>query len=182
MSACTCLANLVALLVTAMTPDLAQLAASLEAPEEAARSEAAEKLTRLGPDAQAAAVPLVRACGDPSESVSEWAVAALEELGQPRSADVEALASLASDGNPDVAYWAVTLLGRLQQEAAPAVDALVAVLCEAAETSVRQRAAWALGKIGPPAATALEALRQAATAEDPRLARLAQRAIEQIRP
>ena len=46
--------------------------------------------------------------------------------------------------------------------------------------SVRERAAWALGRIGPGAAPALESLKMAAAADNPRLARLAQQAIARI--
>ena len=45
---------------------------------------------------------------------------------------------------------------------------------------VRQRAAWALGEIGPAAAAAVPTLQKAAGDPDPRLARLAQEAIDQI--
>jgi HEAT repeat protein len=46
--------------------------------------------------------------------------------------------------------------------------------------SVRRRAAWALGKIGSSAHGATDALQQATANDDPRLARLARQAIEQI--
>ena len=166
----------------AMPTDLSQLIASLKAPDESIRREAAEKLSHLGPDARPAAVPLVRACGDQSEEVSEWVVAALEEMGPPRASDVGDLALLVGDPSADVAYWAVTLLGRLEAEAAPAVGALAAAVSDAPEVSIRQRAAWALGKIGPPALAAIDALRRAESDEDPRLARLARQAIERIQP
>ncbi len=47
--------------------------------------------------------------------------------------------------------------------------------------SVRQRAAWALGRIGPVASAALQSLETAAASNDARLARLAQRAMTQIK-
>ncbi len=127
-----------------------------------------------------AAVPLVQACGDQDEEVRGWAVTALEELGPPPVADLAALASLLADQNADVGYWAATLLGRLGEDAAPAVPALASALSGSKHSSVRQRAAWALDKLGPPATGALDALRQAADDDDLRLARLAGRAIEQI--
>jgi len=136
----------------------------------------------MGPDARPAAVPLVRACAEQSEEVSEWVVAALEEIGPPRASDVADLARLVGDPNADVAYWAVTLLGRSQSDAAPAVGALAAAVSDAPEMSVRQRAAWALGQIGPPAAGAIDALRRAESHEDARLARLARQALERIQP
>ena len=55
---------------------------------------------------------------------------------------------------------------------------------EAAESSpdlsVRQRAAWALGKIGPVASAARGTLKRAAGQGDERLARLAKEALESI--
>lgn len=163
-----------------MSADISQLAAALNHPDASERSKAAEQLAGRGSEARDAAVDLVRACGDPAEEVRQWATAALEELGPPRPADVATLARLVDDENPDVGYWAATLLGRLEGEAAPAVAALTAVLSGSAEIQVRQRCAWALGKIGLPAAAAVATLRQAAAGDDPRLARLAQRAIDQI--
>jgi len=167
--------------ILAMSTDVSQLAAALNHADPAQRSRAAEQLSRLGPDAQPAAVALARACGDPAEEVREWATAALEEMGSPSLADLEALASLLGHDSPDVAYWAATLIGRLGEEAAPAVASLASAVSGDLPVTVRQRAAWALGKIGPPAAASLDVLRQAAEDPDARLARLAQRAIDQIR-
>jgi HEAT repeat protein len=166
--------------ILAMTTDVSQLLAALGGPDPAERARAAERLSRLGPDAQAAAVPLVRASADVDEEVRQWATAALEELGPPALSDLQALAPLLDEENADVGYWAATLLGRLGEEAAPAVGPLAEALSAHPAISVRQRAAWALGKIGPPARAATDALRQAAAGDDPRLARLAQRAIQQI--
>lgn len=144
----------------------------------AVRRRAAEQLaTHL--DA-AAAVPLVRACGDADESVREWAVAALEQLGIPDAADAPALTELLTAGQRDVRYWSATLLGRLGQRAASAVTALTDSTAQDADPAVRQRAAWALGEIGPPAAAAERVLAQAAVAADPRLARLARQSLEKI--
>ena len=137
-------------------------------------------MSRLGPDARAAAVPLAWACSDQEGEIRGWAVAALEELRAPPVADLAALASLLADQSADVGYWAATLLGRLGEDAAPAVPALASALSGSKHSSVRQRAAWALGKLGLPATGALDALRQAADDDDLRLARLAGRAIEQI--
>ena len=101
-------------------------------------------------------------------------------MGPPEVEDIGSLAVLLSDPTADVAYWATTLLGRLEANAAPAVPALTAAVTDSKDMSVRQRAAWALGHVGPPAAPALDALKQAAASDVPRLARLAQRAVEQI--
>ncbi|NQU22596.1 MAG: HEAT repeat domain-containing protein [Candidatus Nealsonbacteria bacterium] len=144
-----------------MDANLSQLVAALTNLDLAVRSQAAEQLSRLGPDAQPAAVALVQACNDDAEEVREWAVAALEELGSPLVTDAETLAGLLTADNADVGYWAATLLGRLGPDAAPVVPSLAAAVAESRHESVRQRAAWALGKIGPSAKAAVGALKKA---------------------
>ena len=163
-----------------MATDIRQLIAGLGDASPGKRSQAAEQLSHLGAEAQEAAVALVRACADPEEEVRQWAVAALEDLGPPAPTQVNSLAALVPDKSLDVGYWAATLLGRLKDQAASAVPALAAGVLGPLDLAVRQRAAWALGQIGPPAAPAWEHLRQAAGHSDPRLARLAQQAITQI--
>jgi len=163
-----------------MSPETPQLTVALTASDPAARSQAAEALSHLGAAAREAAVPLVRASGDESEEVREWVIAALEQLGPPPLSDLDELHSLLDDGNADVGYWAATLIGRLGSAAAPAVSSLVSAASESHVMPVRERAIWALGKIGPPAAAALDCLKSAAESSQPRLARLAERAIRQI--
>lgn len=165
-----------------MPAEISELIADLSSPRPEVRARAAEQLSRAGEDAKAAAVPLVRAARDDSEEVREWATSALEELGAPSRDDLPALANLLEDQNADVGYWAATLLGRLEDKAAAAAANLAAVVSGSEDIAVRQRAAWALGKIGPGAAVALDALRQAADSDDARLARLARQAIAAIEP
>ena len=57
---------------------------------------------------------------------------------------------------------------------------LAACLESDCDPSVAQRAAWALGKIGPAAAAGRAALEKAAAAADPRLARLAREALDAV--
>lgn len=148
----------------------------------AQRAEAAELLCRAGAAAAPATVELVRACGDDDGQVREWSVAALEELGAPPPDALPHLIDLAASPHPLVAYWAITLLGRSGRDAAAATAALAGRLEAAGDLSVSQRAAWALGKIGPAAAAARPALARAAQAADPRLARLAKEALDSIGP
>jgi HEAT repeat protein len=162
------------------SPEIADLVRGLTNPAADVRAAAAERLCRAGGDAVAAATDLVRGCGDEDDRVREWAAAALEELGAPPATALEPLAGLARDANPLVAYWAVTLLGRSGKDAATAVPALVACVDAAGDIAVRQRAAWALGKIGPAAAAARESLVRAAGDHDPRLSRLATEALATI--
>lgn len=164
-----------------MVEDISRWIGDLSAEEADRRLRAAERLARLGEDARGAAVPLARAAADPAEPVREWAVAALEDLGPPDTEDAAALADLLADApDSDTAYWAATLIGRLGADGGSAAAALTTVLQQSSAVAVRQRAAWALGRIGPAAAPARGALQEAARSEDPRLARLAARAIEEI--
>jgi len=135
---------------------------------------------KLGQAAQPAAVALVTACADEDEAAREAATAALEELGPPATVDAPRLAALLPDEQADIAYWAATLLGRLRATASEQVPQLVAALESHPAVQVRQRAAWALGQIGPAAGEATDALRVAAGSDDPRLARLAEQALAQI--
>ncbi len=146
------------------------------------RAAAAELLCRAGESAAAAAVPLVHACADADDQVREWAAAALEDLGPPPDDSIPQLVELAGSSHPLVAYWAVTLLGRSGQKAATATAVLAGCLNAGCDPSVAQRAAWALGKIGPAAAAAGDSLEKAAAAADPRLARLAREALDAIGP
>lgn len=163
-----------------MADDVSTWISRLDSTDAQERAAAAERLAQLGPDAAAAAVPLVEACRTDDDRLREWAVAALEELGPPPPADVSRLTLLVSDKNPLAGYWAATLLGRSGEGAASAVAALAACVGSAADVSVRQRAAWALGQIGPAAASARAVLEKAAGDADPRLARLASEALAAI--
>jgi HEAT repeat protein len=166
----------------AMDHDVSSLMAALGSPRETQRAEAAERLSRLEPQqVQAAALVLVEACGDDSEAVREAAAGALEEMGPPSPELLEGLVALLSHPQADAGYWSATLLGRMETGAAAAVPVLAATLEKSPHQNVRQRAAWALGKIGPEAAPAVDALSNAAASDDPRLARLAQRALDQIK-
>jgi HEAT repeat protein len=164
-----------------MSDRVDDLITALSAADAVRRSQGAEQLSRLGEGARAAAVPLVHAAGDPDEAVREWAVAALEELGPPLEKDVESLATMLDSAAPDVAYWAATLLGRLGPTAVAATPCLIKALTNTPHTVAKERAAWALGKIGPGAGEAASALDKAAAGNEPRLARVAQRSLKQIR-
>ncbi len=163
-----------------MSDKLAQFVGELRSVDHKQRAAAAEALCRLGGDAPCAAVALVRACGDETEEVCQWVGEALENLGPPAASDAAELADLISADSDDVAYWAVSLLGRLGEEARVALPALARALETHASAAVRQRAAWALGNLGPAAAGALAPLKTAAASDDARLARLAKQAIERL--
>ena len=164
-----------------MPDSLAQSIKDLTHADARRRLAAAENLCHQAEAAQPAALALAKAADDEDDDVREAVVAALEDLGPPPPEQLSELIPLLSEPSGDVAYWAATLLGRLGPAAAPAVAALTSTLGPAAALTVRQRAAWALGNIGPAAAAAVTALEMAATHNDPRLARLARQALDQIR-
>ncbi len=126
---------------------ISQLINDLNSDQLAVRRRAAEQLA-AAPDA-AAAVSLVRACGDADEQVREWAVAALEQLGPPDAADGPAILNLLTNANRDVRYWSATLLGRLGRLGASAVGPLGEAVENDPDSAVRQRAAWRWAKWVP---------------------------------
>jgi HEAT repeat protein len=164
----------------AESPALESEVQKLASQDAEVRCAGAEGLCRLGEDAAPAAAALVRACGDDAGGVRDWAVAALEELGAPPNDQLDELAGLTAAPNVDISYWAVTLLGRAGEDAAAAAPALAEAVSSHQEAATRERAAWALGKIGPAAAAAVDELRAAAESDEPRLARLAGQALEKI--
>lgn len=165
-----------------MSQEVQSLLLALAASEVTQRREAAESLARIGPEAVDVAVAIVKACGDDDEQVRNWVVAALEELPAPNASTAKSLENLINDENLDVAFWATTLLGRMEHDAASTVKTLASAVVSYPELVVRQRAAWALGKIGKPAAEAIPQLETALRSDDARLARFAAVALEQIRP
>lgn len=164
-----------------MAEKLADLIKKLSDEKVEDRIRAAEKLGEMGEDAQGAALALVRACADSAEEVRQSATGTLESLGPPDPRDVAGLIGLLEDTNADVAYWAATLLGRLEADAAAAIPGLVKVLGSEGPLAVRERSAWALGKIGPDAKEALDLLERVAQKSDTRLASLAAESVEQIK-
>ncbi|MCC9604371.1 HEAT repeat domain-containing protein [Blastopirellula sp. JC732] len=160
-----------------MATDLSQLMDHLNSDEISVRLAACEKLAQIGPDARSAAVPLCRLTADPDESVREAAVSALETLETPAIEDASALAQLMSSSAADVRFWAATLLGRLGPSAERQAPALLAAITGDQAIPVQQKAVWAIDQIGVRTASAKAALEQAAQSTDPRLARLATKAL-----
>lgn len=121
---------------------------------------------------------LILASASEDESQREPAVSALEDFGvPPESAAPQLVNLLHEQDQADVLYWAATLLGRLEEKAAPYTSQLAALLESTKPLNARERAAWALGMIGPGAKAALPALEKAASGQEPRLARLASQAV-----
>ena len=103
-------------------------------------------------------------------------------MGPPAPSTLPVLMNLAGKGHDgETVYWAVTLIGRMGPAAARATACLTATLTHSPYLPARERAAWAIARIGTPAQSALEALRKAVETGPPRLSRLATQAIESIR-
>ena len=141
---------------------------------------AAEQMSRMGEAAYPAIPSLVNGCGSSDEDVRSWCNSALEETGPPAARQISDLAALALSANSDIAYWAVTMLGTAGRDAVSATGSLVNRLHDDSAINVQQRAAWALGRIGPFAPEARSALTDAAASSGP-VASQAQRALDQIR-
>ncbi len=141
------------------------------------RREAAEACAKDPTIAMAAIVPLCCCCSDSDEQVSQWSQAALEELGPPATDELEALIELTA-ADESTAYWAVTLIGRLEGEAAPAAGHLARVVDQdSTPIEVRNRAIWAISRIGLIDSKIKTILENAARSENPRTARLASKAL-----
>lgn len=157
--------------------DVDALAATLLTDKPSRRLAAAEELASLGPEAARAATALVTACGIPA--LVDVCVGALEELGPPPNEQLPALAAMVGAADENVAYWAATLVGRTGEAAAPYLDSLEAAANnEQIAIEVRERAVWAISKLGPLAKPAEATLRSiAAAGPSPRIKRLASNAI-----
>ena len=172
------------------TPNIFQL----ESPNVAERLQAAEYASRNPDQCCEWAVALTKAAGDSSDAIAMAAAEALEMLGAPPASMLMQLIGLAktcvnvslpkkngTNANSETAYWAVTLIGRLGPKAAPATDCLIEILNQSDYLPVRERATWAISRIGTAASSASSALRHAAAEGPPRLKRLATQALESIR-
>jgi HEAT repeat protein len=131
-----------------VSADIANVVERMSSTDAEVRLAAVEELTQSAEAAQPAAVPLLRACLDEDERICEAAGAALETIGAPQPEDLNEIAEWLDHSDPNVGYWAATFIGRLGSVAAPGVQALTAALSEQRHAIVRQRAAWALGRIG----------------------------------
>jgi HEAT repeat protein len=160
--------------------DWKRLIAELSSSDVSRRRRAAEQFAHRQPAEGRVAISLLDALVDEDEQVREWATAALEGMSSPDIEDIAGLAQRLTDSVGDGSYWAATLLGRLGPEAAQAVVPLTDALKNQASLTARERAAWALGKIGPAAKSALPDLQTAAKSSVGRLSNLAQSAIAAI--
>jgi HEAT repeat protein len=160
---------------------ISELGDILSSDDQAMRRRAAEVLSQNADAAVDVAVDLVRHVADSDRVVAEYCVATLEELGPPAASQLDDLAILASDNHADVAYWAVTLIGRSGAAAATHALRLGDVVASDAPPQVRERAAWALGRIGPAAMAAVPQLESSTHAVPQSVARAVAQALTSIR-
>lgn len=149
-------------------------------PDLRVRRAAAEQFSTCGPAATPVVVSLVAACGDADEQVRELVIATLEELGPPPVDALGELIKLSRSDDPNIAYWAITVTGRMESDAIEAESSLVELLDQTTDASVAERAVWALDKIGAKSRETARVLERASRSENPRLVRLANRALESI--
>ncbi|QDU55465.1 HEAT repeat domain-containing protein [Aeoliella mucimassa] len=161
-----------------MTPSEARTL--LTSSDNPSRQQAAEWLSQNADVAMELAVELVEHSGDDDRVVAEYCVATLEELGEPSPNDLPALCRLLASDNSDVAYWAATLIGRCGEQSAACATQLGNLVASDAAPATRERAAWAIAKIGPAASSAKPQLESLSITEPESLARAIAKALAAI--
>ncbi|MDE0866338.1 MAG: HEAT repeat domain-containing protein [Rubripirellula sp.] len=124
---------------------------------------------------------VIRLAGSRDDAVRVWAAQALGYAIHASPDEVPGLMSCLQDGTDgEFSYWAATLLGRLESHAAAATQALCDCLQHSLSLPARERAAWALMKIGPDAASAIPVLREVSKTAPARLKHLVEAALEMV--
>lgn len=121
-------------------------------PDPRSRLHAAEAIGAFGSEARAAIPALIKALSDNGPQVAVTARRALTRIG-PKA--VPALTAALEKENNDVRWWAAQALGEIGPSAAAAIPALIAALHDRSEAVRDTGAPEALGKIGPAAIPAL---------------------------
>lgn len=141
------------------------------------RASAACALGMLGHVAQPAVPALVEAMKDDDENVRMCAVRALGTILQEAGGVLPALAQALTDRSADVAQSAAMVLAETggRQAVPTLMDALHHEIA-----SVRAKAAWALGKIGPAAIDAIPALEETSKDGDSDVREMSEWAVSRI--
>lgn len=137
------------------------------------RAQLLEAVGRAEPANDARAVVLLaEACGSDEEEVACAAFGIVEDLGTPTADAPAQLVPLLSSTQIGTVEAAARLVGRLGALAGAATAPLAKLLADQSVTpSLRRRAAWALGKIGPVGRAEAEAVLIAACGDaDPAVA------------
>src|SRR5262249_21320262 len=144
-------------------PAIPMLVETLHDPDRFVRWAAARALGKIGTQAAEAAVPrLTEQLLDPDVDLRLAAATALEQFGPASRGAVPLLARLVrGTGEPDLRLEAIRVLEVVGcPDAVPAVPVLAAVLTDR-DARIRQAAAKVLGRFGPAARDAVDALQQA---------------------
>jgi hypothetical protein len=145
------------------------------------RARAAEEVCRAGLTSAEVTIELIRAADD-DDSVSQWATAALEAIETPPPVTAAELARLVAADHEASAYWAATLLGRIGGEAVDSESSLAMAVTNSNHQAVKERAAWALARVGVTLDETKRSLQSAAASGTARLKRLAEQALAEAVP
>jgi HEAT repeat protein len=161
--------------------DVPLLVAALKGRNPAARRYAAGALGQVGPDARPAAAALVAALRDGDAGLRQSAARALGQLGpDAKERALPALLDALGDDDAEVRAAAAEGLAALPLDAGD-VSALLKLLRHR-DAPVRAQAARALGKVGPEARKAVEALGEAVQDRNPAVRQAALEGLAGIGP
>ncbi len=83
------------------------------------------------------------------ETLREWTSEAFENCGPPSDDDFDWIVDMLRSREGDQSFWAATFLGRLEERARKATSKLIETILNVNQgEATRQRAAWALHRIG----------------------------------
>jgi HEAT repeat protein len=156
---------------------------ALKDPAAEVRSAAAYSLGRIGADAKADVPALTGALEDKEADVREAAGIALGDVGPAAKAATPALVRALKDRQGTVALAAAQALQRLDPDAfvRSALPVLIAIIRDK-DSEVRDKAVFALGKLGPPEKAAVPPLCELLVDGDPYVRRAAARGLSAIGP
>jgi hypothetical protein len=142
-------------------PALNDLIKELADPTPEVRAAAAWSIAQIGPPAAGAASAVARLLSDENSQGRECAALALGAMGKGAATAIPELSAALKDHAPTVRMAAASALGKMGKDAKPAVPALAAALqVPGEEVQVLRNVAYALGDIGPAAASSIPALKQ----------------------
>src|SRR5262249_42329085 len=137
---------------------VAALTTALGHPSPIVRSAAARAFAAIGPATVPALIAILEAPDD--DDRREWAADALGQMGAQAHAAIEPLKTRWRSADRALAAWCAIALAKIAGDAAT-VPMLIGLLARSDRPDLQQQAALALTKIGPPAASATQALKAA---------------------
>lgn len=130
----------------------------------AVRAHCAQSIGKIGCDSPAAVEALIRSLADENATLRGACAISLWRIGEKATPAAAALTAMLEAERADKIekYFAAAALGAIGRDAAPAVAQLTALLSDN-YPDLRGAAAFALGRIGTPAKSAIPELRKAST-------------------